>query len=317
MILVLLGHSFPDGDMGPVFFSAKWIRTWVYLFHMGIFFIISGFVMSTCLYSGEFNLKDEITKKIHRLLVPYFFYSLLTLLPKLILAKYANNPVNIESLWTVFLGNSPNGGMWFLWHLFFISVVFLGVMKFVSKRSDRIKTITLVLIGLVSYFLYEIGKTGYLNYSCKFALFFVIGIIMNKNYVYCQKMFKPIPAIIAIVFNIVIACPFIKVRIPYIVTGVIGFYGMFTIGLYVSRHTTVIKQILDYLGTNSYGIYLLSYFAQIPLRILLYSRMHLQYWVCVIAMFIGGLLLPMMGIYIIRKNKILRVIALGETWTRK
>ena len=66
LILVVLGHSFPDGDIGPVFFSAKWIRSYLYLFHMGVFFILSGIVMSSRLYRGTYILKNEISKKVSR-----------------------------------------------------------------------------------------------------------------------------------------------------------------------------------------------------------------------------------------------------------
>ena len=73
LILVILGHSFPDGDLGPTLFTAKWIRGFLYLFHMGVFFVLSGFVMSARLYRGTYTLKNEIWKKVSRLLFPYFF----------------------------------------------------------------------------------------------------------------------------------------------------------------------------------------------------------------------------------------------------
>ena len=63
LILVLLGHSFPDGDTGPAILSAAWMRRFLYTFHMGVFFAISGFVMSARLYKGNYDLKLEIGKK--------------------------------------------------------------------------------------------------------------------------------------------------------------------------------------------------------------------------------------------------------------
>ena len=312
LILVVLGHSFPDGDMGPVLFSAKWIRSYLYLFHMGVFFVLSGFVMSARLYQGTYSLKTQIWKKVSRLLFPYFFYSILTLLPKLILSRYANNPVDLNSLWMVLLGKSPNGGMWFLWHLFLISVVFLCAMRILSNAGIGIKTAVLMAIGILGYCIYELDPAGILSNSCKYALFFSVGVVLGRYYDSAKKCFRLIPALILLAVDWIIACPRLNISIAYGLTGIIGFYGIFAIGVHVNEKKTGIKRALDYLGKNSYGIYLLSYFGQIPLRIVLYSRMHMPYWVCVGAMFIGGMFLPMIGIWIIRKNKPLRLVALGE-----
>lgn len=309
---MVLGHSFPDGDIGPALFSAKWIRSYLYLFHMGVFFVLSGFVMSARLYRGTYILKNEIWKKVSRLLFPYFFYSFLTLLPKLILTKYVNNPVDLDSLWMVLLGRSPNGGMWFLWHLFLISVVFLCVMRILSNTRQGIKTVVLMTIGIIGYCFYEFEKTGILSHSSKYALFFSIGVVLGRYYDLVKNYFRIIPALILLAVDWIIACPALSIPVVYAVTGIIGFYGIFSVGLHVNEKNTRIKQALDYLGKNSYGIYLLSYFGQIPLRIILYSKMYMPYWVCVGAMFIGGMVLPVIGMWIIRKNRLLRVIALGE-----
>lgn len=312
LILVVLGHSFPDGDIGPAFFLARWIRNYIYLFHMGVFFTLSGLVMSVRLYRGTFILKDEIGKKVPRLLFPYFFYSLLTLLPKLILTKYVNNPVDINSLWMILLGRSPNGGMWFLWHLFLISVVFLCVMKLLSKMSDRTKTIVLMALGIILYGFYEFDKTGILSCSYKYALFFSLGVVLGRFYDTVKNFFRIIPSLILLAVNLIIACPTLNIPVVYAVTGIIGFYGIYTLGVNVYANGIRLRRLLDYLGTNSYGIYLLSYFGQISLRIILYSKMHIPYWVCVCAMFIGGMIIPVIGMWFIRKNRLLRVIALGE-----
>lgn len=312
LISVVLGHSFPDGDIGPALFSAKWIRSYLYLFHMGVFFILSGFVMSARLYRGTYILKNEIWKKVSRLLFPYFFYSILTLLPKLILTKYVNNPVDLDSLWMVLLGRSPNGGMWFLWHLLLISVDFLCVMRILSNTRQGIKTAVLMTIGIIGYCFYEFDKTGILSYSCKYVLFFSIGVVFGRYYDLVKNYFRLISTLILLAVDWMIACPELNIPVVYGVTGLIGFYGIFSVGVYVNEKNTRIKQALDYLGKNSYGIYLLSYLGQIPLRIVLYSKMHMPYWVCVGAMFICGMVLPVIGMWIIRKNRLLRVIALGE-----
>jgi peptidoglycan/LPS O-acetylase OafA/YrhL len=167
-------------------------------------------------------------------------------------------------------------------------------------------------IGIIGYCLFEFDKTGILSYSYKYALFFSFGVVLGRHYDSAKNYFRLIPALILLAVDWMIACPILNIPVVYGVTGIIGFYGVFSVGVHIEEKNTRIKQALDYLGKNSYGIYLLSYSGQIPLRIVLYSKMHMPYWVCVGAMFIGGMVLPVIGMWIIRKNRLLRVIALGE-----
>lgn len=311
-MLVILGHSFPDGDTGMKLFSALWIRSWLYSFHMGTFFILSGFVLSRRLYLGTFSLVNEIEKKAVRLLVPYFFYSFVTLGPKALLFQYVNNPFSVDDIWLLFLGQSPNGGMWFLWHLFIISITFLIVFKLLKSINPGNKTIVTIMVGGIGYILYEVKLNQYLNYTFLYSFFFAFGIIMNRYYGNCHRFIKKVPAFIAIILTVILACPSIEANVEYIFTGLLGFYGIFALALKVNTSSSFCSKVVDYLGTNSYGIYLISYFGQIPTRIILYSKLGVPYWFCVIAMFMGGLFVPIVAMRIIRKNKALKFIMLGE-----
>lgn len=59
VLLVLLGHSFPDAEIG-VF--AHPIGQWIYevccSFHMALFFIISGFLIGGRFYQTEYSFGD-------------------------------------------------------------------------------------------------------------------------------------------------------------------------------------------------------------------------------------------------------------------
>ena len=314
LLLVLLGHSFPDGDTGPAILSAAWMRRFLYTFHMGVFFAISGFVMSFRLYKGSYALKLEIGKKARRLLIPYFFYSFLTIGPKILLSKYVNNPVEPDSIWMIFLGQSPNGGMWFLWHLFFVSAFCLIVMWISRNRTTQEKTIIMVAIGITGYFLYLINMFEIINYSLEFSFFFAVGVLLNRYYNVALPKFSMGLGLGVLVINMIVSCPLLSLRINklYAFTGILGIYAIFSIAIKVVRESNRIRKILDDLGSNSYAIYLLSYFGQIPMRILFYSKLQAPYWICVASMFVGGILLPMVEIRLIRKNKLFRAIALGE-----
>ena len=86
--LVLIGHSFPDSAYGYINAYTEFGREYIYSFHMPLFFIISGFCMNPLLSQKAINIKLEIIKRSKRLLIPYFFYSYIAIIPKLIFNSY-------------------------------------------------------------------------------------------------------------------------------------------------------------------------------------------------------------------------------------
>ncbi|MGN0470466.1 MAG: acyltransferase family protein [Acutalibacteraceae bacterium] len=212
LLLVVLGHSFPDGDVGIKMLSANWIRSWFYSFHMGIFFALSGFVMSGRLFSGTYKLSNELKKKTLRLLLPYFVYEFITLGPKLVLTRFVNNPVELSKIGWVFLGKSQNGGMWFLWHLFVISMIYLLAFKLMKNLGRKTKLIITLVLGVVFYLFYLFCSGSFLDNTFKFTVFFAIGIAANQYYDCIVRLLKMPVAIFAIAVTITLACPLFNIN---------------------------------------------------------------------------------------------------------
>lgn len=70
LLFVILGHSFPDADVGISNYGVLWCRAYLYTFHMALFFSLSGFVSSNRLLEGNYSVAGEAKKKALRLLVP-------------------------------------------------------------------------------------------------------------------------------------------------------------------------------------------------------------------------------------------------------
>ena len=93
VLLVLIGHSFPDAELN--WFPDIWVQwghDYLYSFHMALFFFISGFVMGNKYFCRKEGIIVELIKKVKRLMIPYLFLSYLSLLPKIFWNAYANNP---------------------------------------------------------------------------------------------------------------------------------------------------------------------------------------------------------------------------------
>lgn len=309
VVCVVLGHSFPDFENGMSHTWAIFLSRFCYCFHMGLFFLVSGFLSSNNFYSSNLDIASEIRKKFNRLLIPYFIYSIITYGLKVILGNFANHPANINDLLKMFIGISPNGGLWFLWTLFVIDIAILLYSKF-SKNGY-----ILVFICLVLHILGTLNDTLLVTNTLKFSIFFALGVVLNKHYDYVKKHINNLPYII-ISFAVVIGAAVLQT------VGVIGeqFYLFSAIAGCIMIWGVVVSN-LDYLSkfdcisnfsVYSYDIYLLSYFPQMFIRTLFDRIFNLNYMICVFGMFFFGLLVPIViSKYFLRRNGYLRKYFLG------
>ena len=67
---------------------------------------------------------------------------------------------------------------------------------------------------------------------------------------------------------------------------------MVGIVMVLSISSLIKSKLLTDMGRKSYAIYLMSYFIAIPIRVICYQRLGLNYWLVVALMFILGLFIP-------------------------
>ena len=132
VLCVVIGHSFNPTETPTIL---GFIKSFVYCFHMPAFFFISGFLEGEKRRSIS-EKKQAIVKKAKRLMVPYFFLTVVTAVLKLLFGAFARNPLNYSTLAVdVLIGrNNPNGGLWFLYALFVNNSIWTSV--FSKKRLN-------------------------------------------------------------------------------------------------------------------------------------------------------------------------------------
>lgn len=308
VLCVLIGHSFPDSQTGITSPTALWIETAMYSFHMGCFFFLSGFVSAKKLCADRLDIRSEFLKKVKRLAVPYLFYSFLTLGLKQIFSVFANNQFRISELWKIFIGKNPNGGLWYLWTLFIISLLFLCLNQFTRKCA------VYCAAGIILYLLYLIFPDSFLRPVLSYSIYFVLGIFVQHNY----KKFSPFlhrnfGKFCGVVSGILFLFLVTYTNAPYLITCLLGTFVLFLISRSISRKTGRLNYLLNELGNYSYDIYLTSYFVQIPIRVVCYRVFSLPYWIVVLMMFLFGTIVPYFVCkYIIRKIPIANKILLGN-----
>lgn len=140
IILVVIGHYVPDNSPGWYIFMVQII----YSFHMPLFMFVSGYVYWAIRKSIEYQ--KFVWKKFQRLMIPYFFVSVIIISIKLFTEKYlfVQNPTSLSSLYEMFY--LPIAG-YFLWFVYALFLMFLIIPAFNTSR----KLFFLLITSLILY----------------------------------------------------------------------------------------------------------------------------------------------------------------------
>lgn len=262
--LVVLGHI-----LQHYFSDSALIVRVIYSFHIPLFMFMSGFV---CYRKTEWSF---ITQKAWQLLIPFFSYILLRWCFDYITSV---STISLSQYFTSVLLH-PDHGLWFLWALFFISVIFI-----VSRKiSNTIKVpeicihiaIAVILNTIVMflhfrlfgfhwiawYYVYFIAgvlwryKVNNINTSCSLPRkIFITTVIAFPVTAYFFRMHNEAPTFYEYIN--------LGAYFPIFYRLLVGFLG---IGLCLSyfqiiSNNNAIYRKLKYWGAVSLGIYYLHFF---------------------------------------------------------
>lgn len=309
--LVLLGHSFPDSAYGFINPYTEFAHEYIYSFHMPLFFIISGFCMEPMLLSREIKIKDEIGKRCKRLLIPYLFYSYIAIIPKVIFNTYMYIKFEPKIVWETLIGNSASGTLWYLWNLFIINVFFICISRLIPKKQIWL------LISIVLHILYLIFPSSYFNRLLKYPIFYVLGVYVAAYFPMIKKqMRKKGMAMLALLLMLIDAMIVITIgndiRVE-LLTALFGSISMLYLAVWIDESNSKMKLFLTLSSQYSYGIYLMSPYVQVAIRVFLYRKLGMPYLLCMGLMLVLGFLLPFVIIkYIVEPNKYLSRILIGK-----
>lgn len=197
MILVVVGHSAYTAiegiyggvsyalpaNLSPVYNSfplalCRQMSVWVYTFHMPLFFALSGAVYSLK-KMGNF---DSIFKsKFIRLMIPYFVYGWLFMLPVKRLGNFYDNASLLKAM-RGFLSGNDSGHLWFLPALFWCILCTSAIIK-ILERCKIYSLAALILIGAGIHltYLYMPSDMFALRTGLKYVLFFSLGYAFEQE----------------------------------------------------------------------------------------------------------------------------------------
>lgn len=163
------------------------LHTYIWGFHMPLFFFVSGLLFDRERY-GDF--KVFLKSRVRRLILPYFFFSIINIGICYISIRTNPNAHDI-SLWKNTVGilygnmNSVVGPLWFLSALFSLECMFYGLSNLKNWLLILFVSICFHIIGLFSIY----TPFAYLPWSINLALIvmpiFAIGYIGKET---CKKI---------------------------------------------------------------------------------------------------------------------------------
>lgn len=189
MLLVIIGHSTYTsiitkygGMVHPVHegasmthYAINTITAFIYTFHMPLFMAISGACFSLGFNKVD-SAKSLASKKIKRLIIPFFIATFIIAVPIKYLSGYFDNSENL--LLDIFLGQVllfGNSHLWFVISLFLCFMLFYFTYP-LQKRFPILYWFSIILMSLGSSFIYWNISDGLGIYGVmKHFLFFSLG----------------------------------------------------------------------------------------------------------------------------------------------
>lgn len=295
ILLVVLGHSgMAEPEIGQ---HVVFLKTWIYSFHMPLFFFISGYLFSLTnpdflkIKTGHF-----LFKKVKRLLVPYFTLGLLSLFINL---KGVIGMHPVDTLRS-FAYPRELGFLWYIGTLFIIFVVVtLLSAAGVNLKKQWVAACSVLALLVAQAFMPNISLLN-LSEACWYGIFFILGIYTqtNKNIIQYIVNKHYLGGVIFLMASICLNFLTLKSLSPATFSSLVAFASacagiLFSITFCAGmlRNERLSTKLLS-IAAYTYSIYLLSKFGQIPARVLSLHLLHLHWLLCIVLMFFCGLLAP-------------------------
>ncbi len=179
IFLVVLGHA--------TFVNEK-VITWVFSFHMPLFFIVSGILLAKKDFS-QITMREFLYGKLETMIVPYLFFSISYSLIDILSVYFKQISMRDLKINLICTGTfSGSGPLWFLTTLFFCEILFVFLVKHLGEAKAIAASVLLSCIGFATnrFFapVFELSKENLRRYfllsfpfeliRCMICLIFIV-----------------------------------------------------------------------------------------------------------------------------------------------
>lgn len=235
----------------------RMLASWVYQFHMSLFFILSGAVLNI---KPIGSLDGVIEKKFNRLIVPYFIVGILYMLPVKRIGDFYTNVTLIQA-YQGFWNMQESGHLWYLPALFWCMIISVICIKIVKNDIY----LFLAFASIIYFFHQKLPLDIFgLQLGMSYLIYFAIGYwfeYYRKNLVEYQEGRRVRGSIIKfIILTILIITDYYwKILSPFFII-LVRCYWIYIISLVVTKkfYTKIESNYyISVLVKSSFTVYLL------------------------------------------------------------
>lgn len=313
ILLVVLGHSI-QYVLGEGCFENR-IWNYIYSFHMPCFIAVSGYFAPKVIH-GVDKLFVFIWRRFQQLIIPMFIWQTIYI----ILPPFSKN-VSLISFFDC-------GNYWFLWALFFISLIY----SFVVYISNKLHTPAIALHILVSVFL--IGIMVLMNYHqhgaqyiAYYYPYFVIGYYLNTQVKPSRISIKwfwlafflwllgatywrmhEVPLFLS---SISFISPSFMIYAYRYIVGFVAVFAIYGLSAYYLSKEYCLTSILARMGALSLGIYTIHILFLKILRPYI-ANAQMSNTLCIVVLFVILVVTSIALVYSLYRNKVTSKLLLGK-----
>jgi len=301
IILVVIFHvwrGIESAHLGLANIGWQATDYFVYLFHMPLFFFISGLFVLESLSRGKYAY---IYDKVIYIYYPYMLWSIVSIIIASGLSGSVNNPVNLGRILSVPL--FPKFHFWFLFILF----LYYMIIVFLSNRR------ALLAIAIVMALLYESSVLQqYAGRQLHFFIFFVAGMLFAEHIGGFRYRNWPLALSFLLLSAVIGFWLGLDTQSAVLVpAGLAGTYLILAISRAVPEGG--LRRALGYIGKRSLAIYLLHIIAASGTRIILSKVWHgPSPSILLIVSVVTGLVAPLVAYAVADRLHLLRLAGLGK-----
>lgn len=278
----VLGGILARGWLDPQGLGAK-IYNFIYLFHMPVFFMVSGLLLREAAASRPLY---ALVSRMGSILWPYLLWAAIALAVFPITRRYTSFvPGDFELLsWlkSVALGEFS----WFLWTLFVVQAIYIGLA--------RVPIWALLLVSVLASALFANASFAPLNRVAEFMPFLLLGVILQpfRDILSIDGRTQHLLASLLVYVGIAlaVAAGWAQSRLISALCGVAGIFATIALAQCVSER--VQGRILAPLGIASLAVFLLHPYFQGASRLLALSAFGIAPWLQLVVQTVAAILGP-------------------------
>lgn len=303
-ILVIIGHAMNGLEYNSILNP---IKDWIYIFHMPLFFFISGYLF--CYKNGleGKGYKQFIKKKFLRLMFPYLTLNIIFIIPKFLVATFINDQVEFSLKYFIYIILTPRANIWgHLWFLFALFLVYMisPIFDFVRKKKNKIYRSILIVFCIIIFVIRPLHTDMFaINDLQKDLLFFVIGMLFAYiSIIKIKEKMNKGKILLLFFIDLILTAVWganKDIMIIQLLIGIITISILFILPIVFDINKKFIMKQANY----SFAIYIMHWPVILTCRIIFYQVLKVNTLIAFILMLISGYAVPNIIIYIANKMK--------------